>query len=62
MVELETLLSEVGGELAEVLAGPGVNAGVKHKVSAALSHQLHPPTPPLLGHQAHHMWRQTNFC
>ena len=62
VVELEAFLSQVGGQLAEVSASPSINTGVEHEVGAALRHQLHPATPPLLGHQAHHVWQWANFC
>ena len=62
VVELQALLSQVEGELAEVSASPSVDTGVEDKVGAALCHQLHPSTPPLLGHQAHHVWQRSNFC
>ena len=62
VVKLKTFLSQVGSELTEVSACPGVDTGVQHKVRAALGHQLHPPTPSLLGDQAHHVRRWTKLC
>ena len=53
MVEVQDLLPKLLRERLEVVAGPAVDARVKHDVRGALRDELSRPRRPLLHHDRH---------